>query len=91
MFRKSSTVDQKPLDEKRAISSDVDSWIARFSERKLLLEEEIVVLTERARDIFFSESDVTHVSSPVTVCGDVIFLLIFVLDPWTVFRPLGVV
>jgi len=56
---------------KPAHHNDVDAKIERLMKCKPLTESEVRELCEQARDIFISESNVQHVRSPVTVCGDV--------------------
>eukprot|EP01107_Rhizomastix_libera_P000654 TRINITY_DN1127_c0_g1_i2.p1 TRINITY_DN1127_c0_g1~~TRINITY_DN1127_c0_g1_i2.p1 ORF type:complete len:307 (-),score=29.66 TRINITY_DN1127_c0_g1_i2:72-992(-) len=51
--------------------SDVDQWIATLRECKILGEEDVLSLCDKARELLVTESNVQPVRSPVTVCGDV--------------------
>ena len=49
---------------------DLDRYIATLTECKPLQESEIRSLCEKAREIFYNESNVQPVRCPVTVVGD---------------------
>ena len=49
---------------------DLDRFIATVSECQPLKEPEIRLLCEKAREIFYNESNVQPVRCPVTVVGD---------------------
>ena len=51
-------------------TEDLDRYIATLSDCKPLSEAEIRSLCERAREIFYHESNVQPVKCPVTVVGD---------------------
>jgi serine/threonine-protein phosphatase 2A catalytic subunit len=51
--------------------AEVDRWIAHIMQCKLLTENEVEALCEKAREVLMSESNVQPVSLPVTVCGDI--------------------
>ena len=50
--------------------NDLDRYISILSECKPLSESEVRHLCEKARDIFYNESNVQPVKCPVTVVGD---------------------
>jgi serine/threonine-protein phosphatase 2A catalytic subunit len=51
--------------------AEVDAWIAKLDGGSELSEQECMQLTAKAREILSQEPNVTPVSCPVTVCGDV--------------------
>lgn len=55
------------------MSSDtnVDQWIEKLKAVQILEESELRKLCTKVKEIFLEESNVTPVSSPVTVCGDI--------------------
>ena len=54
---------------------DLDMYIATLTECKPLTESEIRLLCEKAREIFYNESNVQPVKCPVTVVGDMYVIL----------------
>jgi hypothetical protein len=67
------TKSQKMVDDSvnRGIPvSDLDRYIETLSDCKPLTEPEVRLLCEKAREIFFNESNVQPVKCPVTVVGD---------------------
>eukprot|EP00762_Andalucia_godoyi_P007985 ANDGO_03447.mRNA.1 Putative serine/threonine-protein phosphatase PP2A-4 catalytic subunit len=52
-------------------NSELDVWISTLLECKILPEDAIKRLCEKAKEVLLSESNVQPVRSPVTVCGDV--------------------
>lgn len=50
---------------------DLDRYISRLMDCKPLTEAEVRLLTEKAREILCSETNVQPVRVPVTVCGDI--------------------
>eukprot|EP00697_Spironema_sp_BW2_P008781 gnl/Spiro4/23484_TR11607_c0_g1_i1.p1 gnl/Spiro4/23484_TR11607_c0_g1~~gnl/Spiro4/23484_TR11607_c0_g1_i1.p1 ORF type:complete len:307 (+),score=95.39 gnl/Spiro4/23484_TR11607_c0_g1_i1:123-1043(+) len=50
---------------------DLDRFIEQLSECKPLTEQEVRLLTEKAKEILSQESNVQPVHVPVTVCGDI--------------------
>lgn len=50
--------------------TDLGGYITKLSNCQPLLEQEVRLLCEKARDIFFNESNVQPVRCPVTVVGD---------------------
>lgn len=50
--------------------ADLDRFIATVSECQPLKETEVRLLCEKAREIFYNESNVQPVKCPVTVVGD---------------------
>jgi serine/threonine-protein phosphatase 2A catalytic subunit len=50
--------------------NDLDRYIATLMDCKPILESEVRALCERAREIFYNESNVQPVKCPVTVVGD---------------------
>ncbi|EIW68600.1 hypothetical protein TREMEDRAFT_69090 [Tremella mesenterica DSM 1558] len=53
------------------VSSDPDRWIELIRQCKPLPERQMKLLCSRVRDLLLEESNVHHVQSPVTVCGDI--------------------
>lgn len=51
--------------------SDLDKQIETLLECKLLTENEVLTICEKAREILVNETNVQPVKCPVTVCGDV--------------------
>ena len=52
-------------------SSDLDAWISRLRECKLLTEAQVRTLCLRAIDVLVEESNVQKIFPPVTICGDI--------------------
>jgi serine/threonine-protein phosphatase 2A catalytic subunit len=52
-------------------NSDLDGWLQVLMECKLLPENDVKKLCERAKEILMAESNVQPVRCPVTVCGDI--------------------
>jgi len=50
---------------------DVDRQIENLLQCKLLAENEVLALCEKAREILIEESNVQPVRAPVTICGDI--------------------
>jgi serine/threonine-protein phosphatase 2A catalytic subunit len=50
---------------------DLDRHIEMLMQCKLLSENEVLALCDKAREILIEESNVQPVKCPVTVCGDV--------------------
>jgi serine/threonine-protein phosphatase 6 catalytic subunit len=50
---------------------DLDNWVEKLENKQILSEKEVWLLCEATKDIFFEESNVQHVRSPVNVCGDI--------------------
>jgi serine/threonine-protein phosphatase 2A catalytic subunit len=50
---------------------DLDKQIAQLLEEKMLGEQEIKFLCEKAKEIFTREDNVQLIRAPVTICGDV--------------------
>ena len=50
---------------------DVDAWISQLYKCQILTEDDVKRLSDRAKQIFMTESNVQPVSSPVTICGDI--------------------
>lgn len=48
----------------------IDAWIEQLFEKKMLPEKEVEELCSLAREVLINESNVQHVKSPVTICGD---------------------
>ena len=59
--------------------TDLDRYISTLSDCKPLSEAEIRLICEKAREIFYNESNVQPVKCPVTVVGDLYFLLLLLL------------
>jgi serine/threonine-protein phosphatase 2A catalytic subunit len=57
--------------------SDLDSYLATLAECKPLTEPQVRLLCEKAREIFYNESNVQPVKCPVTVVGDMYVLSTF--------------
>lgn len=55
----------------RQDATDLDRYIETLLQCKLLTENEVLSLCEKAREIIIKESNVQPVKCPVTVCGDV--------------------
>jgi len=53
------------------MSSDIDQYISKLRAGKILTEQEVKNLCEKAKGILSTESNVQVVKSPVTVCGDI--------------------
>ena len=51
--------------------SDLDRQIEQLKKCEYIKESEVKELCRRAKDILIDESNVTKVSSPVTICGDI--------------------
>ena len=49
---------------------NLDRQISALMEMKLLSEQEIKHLCEKAKEILIEESNVVSVNAPVTICGD---------------------
>eukprot|EP00938_MAST-03A_sp_MAST-3A-sp1_P006866 g6866.t1 len=52
-------------------SSDLDQWIEKLMDCKILKDTEVKELCTKAREILVDESNVQRVDSPVTICGDI--------------------
>lgn len=61
--------DSRPIDFKA--SADLDEQIERLQYGKLLTEEQVRLLCEKAQEVLVNESNVQPVRCPVTVCGDI--------------------
>lgn len=60
------------LDEVKALSvGDIDTWIAKLFKCEFLPENDVLVLCEKAKEIFSKEENIQPVQTPVTVCGDI--------------------
>ena len=58
--------------------NDLDRFITTLMDCKPLLEPDLRALCEKAREIFYNESNVQPVKCPVTVVGDLyVHILIF--------------
>ena len=57
--------------------NDLDRFIATLMDCKPIQESEIRALCEKAREIFYNESNVQPVRCPVTVVGD---MYVFIHD-----------
>jgi len=55
----------------RPSNSDLDSWVETVKQCKFLPEQDLKKLCEMVKEILLEESNVKHVSAPVTVCGDI--------------------
>jgi serine/threonine-protein phosphatase 2A catalytic subunit len=55
---------------------DIDTYIQKLSDCQPLLEAEVRLICEKARDVFYNESNVQPVKCPVTVVGDMYVSLI---------------
>jgi serine/threonine-protein phosphatase 2A catalytic subunit len=51
--------------------NDIDRQLEMLLDCKFLPENEVKILCEKAKEILTKEDNVQHVSSPVTICGDV--------------------
>ena len=56
---------------KECTFKDLDQWIEQLMDCKQLLEPQVKILCEKAKEILSKESNVQEVKCPVTVCGDV--------------------
>ncbi|GKZ26486.1 hypothetical protein AbraIFM66951_005822 [Aspergillus brasiliensis] len=52
-------------------TTEIDEWIVRLRECKLLSEDEVRILCDKAKEVVQPESNVHPVKCPVTVCGDI--------------------
>jgi serine/threonine-protein phosphatase 2A catalytic subunit len=52
-------------------SAEIDEWICRLMRCESLNETEILILTEKAKEILIEEENVKRVELPVTICGDI--------------------
>lgn len=50
---------------------DVDACIEKLENGKILSEYEVKYVCEKVRELLLEEANVQHVSSPVTIVGDV--------------------
>jgi serine/threonine-protein phosphatase 2A catalytic subunit len=50
---------------------DIDRFVAQLLECKPLVESDVKILCDKAREILIEESNVQPVRCPVTVCGDI--------------------
>ena len=57
--------------EGRGGMKEVDQWLESLYSCRLLPAAGVRRLCQAAKDVLVKESNVTSVSSPVTVCGDV--------------------
>jgi hypothetical protein len=55
----------------KPMQTEVDGWIRTLVDCKTISASEIATLTTRAREILQEEGNVTPVSAPVTICGDI--------------------
>lgn len=65
----SSTPQPHPIT--RDLANNLEKQIETLKSCKLLPENEVLAICEKAREIFTEESNVTFVRCPVTVCGDI--------------------
>jgi serine/threonine-protein phosphatase 2A catalytic subunit len=49
----------------------LDQWIEQLYSGKPISEQDVISLTEKAKEVFINEANVQPVRAPVTVCGDV--------------------
>ena len=49
----------------------IDQHISQIFQLKFIPENQVKDLCEKAKEILIKEENVQHVSSPVTICGDV--------------------
>jgi hypothetical protein len=49
----------------------VDNWLSILQKGGLLPERDLRWLCEKVKEILISESNLQHLSTPVTVCGDI--------------------
>ena len=49
----------------------LESWIEQLQQCKILSENQIHALCEKAKEILLNDPNVVEVAAPVTVCGDV--------------------
>eukprot|EP00051_Salpingoeca_urceolata_P032616 m.16544 g.16544 ORF g.16544 m.16544 type:complete len:317 (-) comp5277_c0_seq1:343-1293(-) len=52
-------------------ASDLDQHIATLRRCEIIPEDAVVALCAKARELLIQESNVQHVDSPVTICGDI--------------------
>jgi len=52
-------------------SMEIEKWIEELKQGKGLVESDLKILCDKATEIFFEESTVHPVQSPVIVCGDI--------------------
>jgi serine/threonine-protein phosphatase 2A catalytic subunit len=52
-------------------SAEIDKWIFKLMKCEVINETEILILTEKAKEILIEEENVKQISAPVTVCGDI--------------------
>jgi len=57
--------------DSRSDVKELDQWIEQLYNCEQLAEAQVKMLCDKAKEILTGESNVQHVSSPVTVCGDV--------------------
>ena len=57
---------------------DLEEWLAKLSQGMPLAESEVKLLCDLARETFLQESNVQPVSAPVTVCGDIHGMCVFI-------------
>lgn len=50
---------------------DVDSLIERLCKKQLLAESAVREVCEKVKELLMRESNVVHLSAPVTVVGDI--------------------
>uniref|UniRef100_A0A7S2RL66 Serine/threonine-protein phosphatase n=1 Tax=Mucochytrium quahogii TaxID=96639 RepID=A0A7S2RL66_9STRA len=53
------------------MATELDGWIEQLLSCKILSENEVKALTEKAREVLMEEANVQPVNAPVTVCGDI--------------------
>ncbi len=56
---------------KAAQTFDINTWIDQLKRCEYIKESEVKALCNKAKEILLEESNVQHVESPVTVCGDI--------------------
>jgi len=59
------------MEEAEGSIKDLDQWIEQLNQCKQLTENQVKVLTDKAKEILSQETNVQNVKCPVTVCGDV--------------------
>lgn len=59
------------MSDSKSTANEIDGWIATVKECKFLPEQDLKKLCEMVKEILLEESNVQHVSAPVTICGDI--------------------
>ena len=57
--------------ETKVETKDIEAWIEKLFECKLLSENEVFLLCEKIKDLYTESDNIERVQTPVTICGDI--------------------